>query len=249
MSGRLAGQRVLVTGGASGIGAAIVERLAAEGAHVLVNYRSREAAARALCGAVADRGGTATPLRADVTDPDAVARMLREASDGGGVHGLVHAASAPLAAERFRKTSWETFEAHHATGVRAAFLLVQGCLAAQPATLRWVVFVLSSVTLGTPPADKAAYVTGKHALLGLSRALAAELAAKGVRVNAVSPGFTPTELTAGVDPRIQELIAKSVPLKRLCRPEDVAASVAFLASDEAAYLTGVNLPVAGGVAA
>jgi 3-oxoacyl-[acyl-carrier protein] reductase len=107
--------------------------------------------------------------------------------------------------------------------------------------------VLSSVTLGVPPPDKSPYVTAKYGLLGLARSLAVELAAKGMRVNCVSPGFTRTFLTAGVDERVQELIARSVPMKRLSTPEDVAAAVAFLVSPDSAYITGVNLPVSGGV--
>ena len=110
-----------------------------------------------------------------------------------------------------------------------------------------VVFILSSAVLDVPPVDKSSYVSAKYALLGLARSLAVELAPKGIRINCVSPGFTPTRLTAHVDQRIQDMITRSVPLNRLCRPDDVAAAVAYLLSEDGSYLTGVNLPVCGGV--
>src|SRR5205823_4243865 len=105
-----------------------------------------------------------------------------------------------------------------------------------------MVFVLSSVTLGVPPAEKSPYTSAKYGLLGLARTLAAELSSRQIRVNCVSPGFVETSLTAHVDPRVKEMIARSVPLKRLASPEDVSAAVAYLLSPEAAYVTGVNFP-------
>ena len=244
---RLENQRVLVTGGATGIGREICLRLAREGAGIWINYRTREEDALSLKAELEQIGASAWLGQADVCDPEQVNALLEDVAREGGVHSLVHAASAPLTDKKFRKTEWDAFTKHWEVTVRGAYLLIRGCLALKADTrLESVVFIVSSATLGVPPADKSPYVTAKYALLGLARCMAVELASKGVRVNCVSPGFTPTRLTAHVDERIQELIARSVPMKRLCSPEDVAGAVAFLLSTDSAYLTGVNLPVCGG---
>lgn len=248
MRGRLQNKRVLVTGGASGIGRQTSLRLASEGAHIWVNYRTREADALSLKREIEQTGASAELICADVSNPEQVNTLLHDVARTGGVHSLVHAASAPLTEGRFRKTEWSAFAKQFEVTVQGGYLLVQGLLACKSnIRLESVVFILSSVTLGVPPAGKSPYITAKYALLGLARSLAVELAAKGVRVNCVSPGFTQTALTAQVDERIQQLIVGSVPLKRLATPEDVAAAVAFLVSTDSSYLTGVNLPVSGGV--
>jgi len=90
------------------------------------------------------------------------------------------------------------------------------------------------------------YTTAKFALLGLARSLAVELAGRRIRVNCVSPGFAETSLTSHIDPRLKEMIARSVPLKRLASPDEIASAVAFLLNPENGYLTGINLPVTGG---
>ncbi len=160
---------------------------------------------------------------------------------------MVHAANAPLAELRFRKASWEDFARQLDVAVHGAVLLTQGFLAqGKDVRPESVLFVLSSVTRGRPPTQKSHYVTAKYGLLGLSLALATELAPKRIRVNCLSPGFVRTDLTAGVDDRIVDLIQRSVPLGRLCSPEDIAGMAAFLLSADACHLTGLNIPVDGG---
>jgi len=247
IEGRLKNQRILVTGGATGIGRQISLRLAREGAHIWINYRTRKEDAVSLKYEIEQMGTSASMVRADVSHPEQVRALLEDVVRSGGIHSLVHAASPPLTDGKFRKTEWNVFTRHWEVAVHGAYLLIRGFLTLQAdVQLESVVFVLSSVTLGVPPPDKSPYVTAKYGLLGLARSLAIELAAKGMRVNCVSPGFTRTSLTAGVDERVQELIARSVPMKRLSTPEDVAAAVAFLVSPDSAYITGVNLPVSGG---
>lgn len=237
---------MLVTGGATGIGREICLRLAREGASVCINYRTREADAASLKAEI-DALQPAALMHADIRDPGAVSRLVADMAQRGGIHGLVHAASAPLGDQSFRKTDWERFVDHWQVAVHGAYLLVQGLLAEQSAaSLESIVFVLSSSTIGTPPVNKSPYVSAKYALLGLARCLAVELAPKGVRVNCVSPSLTPIGLTAGLDERIQDLIRRAIPMRRLCAPEDVAAAVAFLLSRDSAFITGVNLPLSGG---
>ncbi len=243
----LHGRRILVTGGATGIGRAICVRLAREGAEVVVNCRTRLQEADQLVLEITRAGGTARVVRGDVTDPAKARALVEDLAGSGGVQGLVHAASAPLSENRFNRAEWESFEQHWQVSVKAAFNLAQAFVAqselCRPESL---VFLLSSVTFGTPPAEKSAYTTAKFALLGLARSLAVELAGRRIRVNCVSPGFAETSLTSHIDPRLKEMIARSVPLKRLASPDEIASAVAFLLNPENGYLTGINLPVTGG---
>lgn len=246
--GALKNRRILVTGGATGIGRAICLRLAAEGAEVIVGHRTRDQAAQEVVRAIEANGGLARAARADVTHATEVADLFA-AEANGGIQAVVHAASAPLNEARFTRAEWGTFQSHIDVALKGGFNLARAFAAqpdeAQPAAL---IFILSSVTLGVPPAEKAAYTAAKYALLGLAKTLAVELAARRIRVNCVSPGFVETPLTAHVDPRLKEMIARAVPLKRLAGAEEVASAVAFLAHPENAYITGANLPVAGGSA-
>jgi len=242
-------QRILVTGGASGIGRAICLRLARDGKHVLINCRTRGEAAAALVAKIKRDGGTAEVACTDVTDSVAVHSMILEQAALGGLQGLVHAASAPLQECRFTRAQWESFEQHWRVTVQGAFNLTQAFIAqAETCQPEAIVFLLSSVTLGAPPLEKSAYTAAKYALLGLARTLAVELASRRIRVNCISPGFTETPLTSHIDSRIKEMIARAVPLKRLAQGDDVAHAAAFLLSPESSYLTGVNLPVTGGAA-
>jgi len=247
MPALLKARRIIVTGGASGFGRAICLRLAKDGAHVIVNCRTRHDEAATLVAEIERSGGSADVISADVTDGAAVRVMLEQQTAQGGIQGLVHAASAPLRDSRFGRTPWDSFEQHWRVAVQGAYNLTQAFIA-QPESCspESIVFILSSGTLGVPPGDKAAYITAKYALLGLARSLAVELAARRIRVNCLSPGFAETPLTAHVDPRVKELIARAVPLKRLAEPEEIAQAVAYLSGPNSGYLTGVNLPIAGG---
>lgn len=246
--GLLENKSVLVTGGATGIGREICTRLASEGASVWINYRTNKEEAITLKSEIESGGGQARLAYGDICNPAQVESLISEIAGDGGVHSLVYSVSAPLDDKKFSKTEWSDFLVHWQTAVQGAYLLVRAIMLLKTAKrLESIVFILSSSVLGVPPSGKSAYVSAKYALLGLAKSLAVELAAKGIRVNCVSPGFTQTRLTADVDDRIQEMISRSVPLNRLCKPEDVAAAVTFLLSNNSSYLTGVNLPVCGGV--
>ena len=249
MQGQLQDKRILVTGGATGIGRQISLYLAQQGAVIFINYRTRYAEAQTLQREIEDVGGRAYLVEGNVSDPDHVQKIIEVVKESGGVHAFVHAASAPITEKKFRKTDWQAFDQQWQVAVHGAYLITQGLLSLPSNTefhLESIVFILSTVTIGIPPSDKSAYVTAKYALLGLARSLAVELANRKIRVNSVSPGFTPTPLTAYVDERIQDLIRNSVPLQRLCSPEDVAWAVTYLVSPHSSYVTGVNLPLSGG---
>jgi 3-oxoacyl-[acyl-carrier protein] reductase len=231
-----------VTGGSRGIGAAISRELGRAGARVAVNYRSGGDAAGEVAGEI---GGIA--VAADVSDP-ADARALLERVEGelGDVDILVNNAgiTRDTLIARMSDDDWEQVIE---TNLRGAF---NTCRAVARKMLRrrsGAIVNLSSVVglHGNP--GQANYAASKAGLIGLTKALARELGTRGVRVNAVAPGYIDTELTRVLPPQARDAILGSTPLGRLGAPEDVAAAVRYLCSDEAAFVTGEVLLVDGGL--
>jgi 3-oxoacyl-[acyl-carrier protein] reductase len=238
----------LVSGGSRGIGAEIARTLASRGMAVAVNYlRSAERAA-VVVDAIRAAGGVAQTVQGDVRDPAAVAAMLdRVMAELGTPTVLINAAIGELGPRPATELQWADFQAHFDYQVKAVFQLCQGMYPLmKEAGGGAVVNLLSQVTTGTPPVHMADYVAAKHALEGLSKALAAEWAGDGIRVNMVSPGLTRTELTQFQHERVFKMEAARTPLRRIATAEDIARAVAYLATDESAFLTGTNLFVTGG---
>jgi NAD(P)-dependent dehydrogenase (short-subunit alcohol dehydrogenase family) len=241
---RLTGRRIIVTGGASGIGRATAELFVREGAAVAVLDRSAEAA-----GSVArDIGGTA--IAADVADPASVAAAVGQAAQAmGGVDGLVNAAGI-FSAAGLSDTSAELFARTLAVNLTGTFLMIQAAaplmLAAGQGT---VVNIGSGVGLVPTGPGSTAYVASKGGVIAMTKALAQELA-PAVRVNVVCPGMVETAMTAGflrntagaVDPALSARYA----LRRPADPAEIAAAILFLTSSESSFVTGIALPVDGG---
>lgn len=243
------GRRVaLVTGASRGIGAAIVRTLAAQGVAVAINYYKSADHAERQAREIRQVGGRAVAIQADVREAEDVSRLVQTvAGELGGLTHVVNAAIGGLEQQPFADLDWSAFQRHLDYQLKA---VVQVCQAAYPflkaAGRSSIVNILSQVTVGVPPARMADYVAAKYALSGLSKALAVEWAADGIRVNTVSPGLARTELTEHYHERVFKMEATRVPLARLAAPDDVANTVAFLLGDESAFLTGVNVPVSGG---
>jgi 3-oxoacyl-[acyl-carrier protein] reductase len=237
----------LVTGASRGLGAEIARVLGNRGIAVAVNYFQSAERADGVVQAIRAGGGHAVALRADVRSANDVRHLVDDVvARFGRLDHLVNVATGELRQERFTDLEWSAFEHHLAYQLKA---VVHVCQAAYPALKRAggsVVNVLSQVTFGAPPGQMADYVAAKHALHGLSKALAAEWAADGIRVNMVSPGLVQTELTQHYQDRVFKMEAARTPLRRLASPGDVARVVAFLLGQESAFLTGINLPVTGG---
>lgn len=238
----------IVTGASRGIGAEIALALGRAGFAVAVNYHRSADRADEVCGAIAKAGGKAVALQADVRDAAEVAQLVAgTVAAFGPPTALVNSAAAEFGIRPFVELSWDDFQAQLDQQARAA---VNTCQAVYPhmraAGGGAIVNVLSQVTLGAPAPRMADYTTAKYALAGLSRALAAEWAEDGIRVNMVSPGLVRTELTEFHHERVFKGEAMRTPLKRLATPQDVAQAVAYLLGDGAAFLTGINLPVTGG---
>jgi NAD(P)-dependent dehydrogenase (short-subunit alcohol dehydrogenase family) len=240
---RFEGRVAVVTGAARGMGRVIAERFAAEGARVVVADVD-EPAARA----VAEGLGEAIAVRADVGDPAAVEALARAAIDRfGGVDVLVNNAGIlrSTRAADIDPAEWDHMLRVNLTG---AFLCARALYPALRASGRGrIVNVASMAGRATSTLGGVHYTTAKAGVLGLSRHLAREWAPDGITVNAISPGIVDTPMVRDntTDERLASVIA-SIPFGRLANPSEIAALVAFLASDEAAYITGANVDIHGG---
>jgi 3-oxoacyl-[acyl-carrier protein] reductase len=239
-----AGKVALVTGGNTGIGAAITARLARDGAAVVIAYHEDRAGADELARALVSAGGRGLALPCDVTDPDSVAAVLGDArAEFGPVTLLVNNAAVLV-----RRPFLEVDDADWAreidvalTGAyRCSRLALPGMLDAGGGA---IVNITSELTaLGG--ALHAPYVAAKSGVEGLTRSLAREFGPAGVRVNAVAPGPTQTRM---LSIELPPTFVETIPLRRLGRPEDVVGAVAFLCSEDAAWVTGQTLGVNGGI--
>ncbi len=252
----LAGRGAVVTGGGRGIGRAIAHALAARGAAVLVSARSEDEIA-GVAAALRDTGAEAYAVRCDVTDEGAVERLAAEAAQRlGDVDMLVNNAGAAFAQPLHRLTlqEWRDVMAVNATG---PFLCTRAFLPGMVERGRGRVVTVASVAGLSGAPYIAAYAAAKHAAVGFVRAIAAEVAASGVTVNAVCPGYVDTDMTRASIDRIvaktgrsgeeaRAAILERSPQGRLIDPDEVAEAVAFLCTDGARGITGEALVLDGG---
>jgi 3-oxoacyl-[acyl-carrier protein] reductase len=235
----------LVTGASKGIGAAIAKALAADGWHVAVNYRSDEDGAKATVEAIEQAGGNAVALHADVANgaPDALFQQAEEQL-GGPVLALVNNAgvTADGLAIQLDDDAWDRVIG---TNLTAAFRLTRRAMRPMIKARYGRIINVASVVGPRANAGQSNYAAAKAGLIGMTKTVAAEVARRGVTVNAVAPGFIETEMTKD----IPDAVIEAIPARRVGAPEDVAAAVRFLASDDAAYVTGTTLYVDGGMSA
>jgi 3-oxoacyl-[acyl-carrier protein] reductase len=234
----------LVTGGSGGIGAAAARSLAAAGSTVLVGYHGSQDAAESVA---ADCGRGAEAVHVDVTDEATVTAAVERAGELGRLGVLVHAAGM-LDDDLLMRLSTERWDATQDINLRGAFL---ACRAAIRPMLRarWGRIILVTSIVGLRGnAGQTAYGAAKAGLIGLTRSLAREVARKGVTVNAVAPGFVETAMTAKLSDDARAVFIDRTPIARPVTPDEVAAAITFLASDDAAAITGAVIPVDGGAA-
>ncbi|MEU5051616.1 3-oxoacyl-ACP reductase family protein [Streptomyces sp. NPDC021096] len=241
-SGRKA---ALITGGSRGIGAAIATRLAADGVRVAITYHSSPTAADDVVKTITAAGGHALALRADSADPDQLRAAAEEASRAyGKIHILVNNAGIGEAAP-FDEMSLEHFDRIMAVNVRGPFVAAQAVLPHMPENGR-IINIGSVFADRTPFGSMSAYVTSKAALAGLTRALARDLGARGITVNNIQPGPISTDLTSSADAHAHDVMTAATALRRFGTPEEIAGLVAYLAGEEAAYITGATINADGG---
>ncbi len=251
---KFADQTILVTGASRGIGAAIAQAFAAEGALVVVNYLRSEAAAMEVVKSCEALGGSAIAIRADVTSAEQVAVMMEQiANTTGSLDAVVNNAFAPYVfdtdnRQRFWETSWQGYQSQFDGAVGAAYKVCQAALPLMRSRTRGSIINLSSDLVARPSVPYHDYVTAKSALIGFSRSLAAELGPLGIRVNCVAPGLVyPTDASSATREDVREFITAQTPLRRIAEPVDVAGPVMFLASEWSEFVTGQTLYVDGGL--
>lgn len=243
----LSGKVALVTGGSRGIGRAAVMALSERGAHVLVNYVSNEAAARETLDAVAHAGGKAELLQFDVANGEAAEKAIAEAAKRlGRLDILVNSAGIAIDSLLLRLKD-EDFDRILAINVKGAVACSRAAIRTMMRAKTGRIIFLSSVIGEMGNAGQTAYSASKAALLGVTKSLAREYASRGITVNAVTPGFIDTDMTSGLTDEQKSAMLTAVPLGRTGSAREIAAAIAYLASDEAGYITGQALRVNGGM--
>lgn len=250
----LQGKVVLVTGASRGIGAAIAVAFAREGATVVINYLSNDAAAAQTVAACEAAGGDAWAVKADVGDAQAVQQMVDGiALETGGIDVVVNNAFKPYAFDperrsRFEDLGWGDYQSQFDGAVGAAFNVCRAVLPLMRRRARGSIVNIVSNLVEHPVVAYHDYSTAKSALVGFSRNLASELGPQGIRVNCVAPGLVyPTQGTQTSKESFRESLMAATPLRRLARPVDVAGPVLFLASELSSFMTGQVLLVDGGL--
>lgn len=244
MGGRLEGKVAVVTGGANGIGRAISERLAADGADIVIADIADGSAAVAQ---VQKSGRKATSLSCDLTNGEAVAELGRKvASDHGGCDILIHNAGI-YPATLFEDMSFEEWRKVLTLNLDSVFHLVKAFLPGMKAKSWGRIISMSSTTFHSGIGYNSHYTASKGGLIGFSRSLASEVGQYGITVNTVAPGLTKTGTTEnGPHAAWFDMLAQQQAIKRTETPDDLVGPIAFLSSDDAAFLTGQTIVVDGG---
>jgi len=243
----LAGRVALVTGGSRGIGAAVCAELGAAGAEVVVNYASAADRAEQVCAHVLGKGGTAHAIAGDVSTPEGAAGLVAQVESEVGPIAILVCNAGITRDNLIMKLSDDDWRSVIDTNLGGAFFTCRAVARPMLKRRAGVIVTMSSVVGVHGNAGQTNYAASKAGLIGLTKSLAKELGGRGIRVNAVAPGYIETALTEALPESAREAILAQTPLGRLGEPADVARVVRFLVSDAAAFVTGDVLAVDGGL--
>jgi 3-oxoacyl-[acyl-carrier protein] reductase len=243
----LTGKSAIVTGASRGIGRAIAIDLAARGVSVVINYNSSESAAQEVLSVIAAAGGKAVAVRGDVSKPEDANALIKAAIDAYGKVDILVNNAGTTRDTLLMTMKEEDWDVVIDTDLKSVYNCSKAVVRPMIRQRSGRIISITSVVGLTGQAGQSNYAAAKAGVIGFTKSLAREVGSRGITVNAVAPGFIPTALTNVLTDEQKESAIKMTPLGRFGKPEEVAYAVSFLASDEAAFITGAVLSVDGGL--